>query len=150
MDLGTTLLLGRLLENLLLARWKSRRRPLSLPLSSALRQIPFAFHPRPLMCQPGIICFSDVSRSLSSRCHDPCVCAKSFRRVGLFPTPGTVAHQSLGFSRQEHWSGLPCPPPGELPDSGIKPASHYISRIAGRFFTTSTTWEACHDPCLGP
>ena len=38
----------------------------------------------------------------------------------------TTAHQaplSMGFSRQEYWSGLPCPPPGDLPDSGIKPAS---------------------------
>ena len=47
-------------------------------------------------------------------------------RIGLFATPWTVAHQtllSLRFSRQEHWSGLPCPPPGYLPDSGIKPMS---------------------------
>ena len=41
-------------------------------------------------------------------------------------TPWTVACQaplSLGFSRQEHWSGLPCPPPGDLPNSGIEPGS---------------------------
>ena len=41
-------------------------------------------------------------------------------------TPWTVAHQaplSMGFSRQEYWSGLPCPPPGDLPDPGIKPRS---------------------------
>ena len=45
-------------------------------------------------------------------------------RVWLFVTPWTVAHQaplSMGFSRQEHWSGLPCPPPGDLPNSGIEP-----------------------------
>ena len=39
----------------------------------------------------------------------------------------TIAHQaplSMGFSRKECWSGLPCPPPGDLPDSGIEPASH--------------------------
>ena len=45
-------------------------------------------------------------------------------------TPWTVAHQaplSIGFSRQESWSGLPCPPPGDLPDPGIEPASHYVS-----------------------
>ena len=38
-------------------------------------------------------------------------------------TPWTVAHQaplSMGFSRQEYWSGLPCPPPGDLPDQGIE------------------------------
>ena len=43
-----------------------------------------------------------------------------------FATPGTVARQaplSMGFSRQEYWSGLPCTPPGGLPDLGIKPAS---------------------------
>ena len=56
--------------------------------------------------------------------------------------PWTVAHQvplSMGFSRQEYWSGLPSPPPGDLPDPGIEPAS---PTLAGRFFTTSTNWEA--------
>ena len=51
---------------------------------------------------------------------------KSLSRVQLFVTPWTVAHQaplSMGFSRQEHWSGLPCPPPGDLPDPGIEPES---------------------------
>ena len=46
--------------------------------------------------------------------------------VQLFATLGTVAHQaplSMGFSRQEYWSGLPCPPPGARPDPGINPAS---------------------------
>ena len=41
-------------------------------------------------------------------------------------TPGTVACQaplSMGFSRQEYWSGLPCPPPGDLPNPGIEPGS---------------------------
>ena len=46
---------------------------------------------------------------------------------------------SMGFSRQEYWSGLPWPPPGDLPEPGIKPAS---PALAGGFFTTSTTWEA--------
>ena len=48
-----------------------------------------------------------------------------FSRVRLFATPWTVARQaplSMGFSRQEYWSGLPCPPPGDFPDSGIEPA----------------------------
>ena len=46
-----------------------------------------------------------------------------FSRVQLFATPCTVAHQApllIGFSRQEYWSGLPCPPPGDLPDTGIE------------------------------
>ena len=49
-----------------------------------------------------------------------------FSPVGLFATLWTVAHQSplsMGFSRQEHWSGLPCPPPRDLPNPGIVPAS---------------------------
>ena len=53
-----------------------------------------------------------------------------------------IAHQaplSMGFSRQEHWSGLPFPSPGGLPDPGIKPGS---PALAGRFFTPSATWEA--------
>ena len=50
----------------------------------------------------------------------------------------TVVRQaplSMGFSRQEYWSGLPCPPPGDLPDPGIETVS-CISCIAGGFFTT--------------
>ena len=41
-------------------------------------------------------------------------------------------------SRQEYRSGLPCPPPGDLPDPGIKPASIMSPALAGRFFTTDT------------
>ena len=51
-----------------------------------------------------------------------CVC-ESLSHVRLFATPWTVAHQaplSMGFSRQEYWSGLPFPSPGNLPDSGIE------------------------------
>ena len=48
---------------------------------------------------------------------------------------------SMGFSRQEYWIGLPCPPPGDLPDPGIKPASLTSPALAGGFFTTSATWE---------
>ena len=49
-----------------------------------------------------------------------------FSRVQLFETPQTVAHQaplSMGFSRQEYWSGLPFPSPGDLPDPGVEPVS---------------------------
>ena len=48
----------------------------------------------------------------------------------------------MGFSRQEYWSGLPCPPPGNLPDPGIEPLSPVSPALAGGFFTTSTTREA--------
>ena len=76
------------------------------------------------------------------------VCMLSrFSRVRLCATLWTVAHQaplSMGFSRQEYWSGLPCPPPGELGDPGIKPASFMSPALASRFFTTSVTWEAMY------
>ena len=48
----------------------------------------------------------------------------------------------MGFSRQEYWSGLTCPPPGDLPDPGIEPAFLTSPALAGGFFTTSATWEA--------
>ena len=68
-----------------------------------------------------------------------------FSHVQLFETPWTVAHQapaSMGFSTQEYWSGLPFPAPGDLPDPGIEPTSLMSPALAGRFFTTSATWEA--------
>ena len=48
----------------------------------------------------------------------------------------------MEFSRQEYWSGLPYPPPGDLPNPGIKPACLMYSALADGFFTTSATWEA--------
>ena len=48
----------------------------------------------------------------------------------------------MGFTRQEYWSGFPCPPPVDLPNLGIEPASLMSPALAGRFFTTSTSWEA--------
>ena len=64
-----------------------------------------------------------------------------FSHVQLFVTPWTAAHQAplfMGFSRQEYWSGLPCPPPGDLPNSGIEPVSLTSPPLARRFFPTST------------
>ena len=48
---------------------------------------------------------------------------------------------SMGFSRQEYWSGLPLPSPGDLPDTGIELTSFMSPALAGRFFTTSATHE---------
>ena len=86
-----------------------------------------------------------------------CVPACSVASVGSdLATLWTVARQpplSMGFSRQEYWSGLPCPPPGDLPHAGIKPASLISSALTGGFFTTSSTWEASEAPintCLTP
>ena len=64
--------------------------------------------------------------------------------VRLFAIPWTVAHHaplSMGFSRQEYWSGLLYPPPGDLPNPGIEPMSLMSPGLAGKFFTTSTTLE---------
>ena len=66
--------------------------------------------------------------------RDPCAIQRSLlviyfiygSRVQIFGTPWTAAHQaplSMGFSRQEYWSGLSCPPPGDLPHPGIKTRS---------------------------
>ena len=64
-------------------------------------------------------------KALNSRKNDILkVKVKSLSRVHLFATPWTVAHQaplSVGFSRQEYWSGLPFPSPGDLPDPGVEP-----------------------------
>ena len=68
-----------------------------------------------------------------------------FSRVQLCVTLWTKAQQaplSMGFSRQEYWSGFPCTLPGDLPNPGKEPASLISLASAGKFFTTSTTWEA--------
>ena len=68
-----------------------------------------------------------------------------FSCVQLYATLWIVAHQallSMGFSRQEYWTGLPCPPPGNLLNPGIEPISLMSPALASGFFTTSTTWEA--------
>ena len=62
-----------------------------------------------------------------------------------FATPGTTACQSplsMGFPRQEYWSGLPFPPPGDVPNPGIKVAS---PALAGGFFTTEARGAICDD-----
>ena len=67
-----------------------------------------------------------------------------FSHVRLLATLWSVACQappSFRVSRQEYWSGLPCPPPGDLPDPGIEPTSLMSPALAGRFFTTRITWE---------
>ena len=60
----------------------------------------------------------------------------------LFVTPRTAARLAplpMRFPRHEYWSGLPFPSPGDFPNPGIEPMS---PALAGRFFTTSATWEA--------
>ena len=91
-------------------------------LEASLQSLPLSSHGLP--CVP-----------LLSLCESLCcknthwtvkVKVKSLSRVRLFATPWTVAYQappSMGFSRQEYWSGLPFPSPGDLPDPGIEPGS---------------------------
>ena len=72
------------------------------------------------------------------------MCACVLSRVQLFATPWTVAQQaplSMGFPRQEYWSGLPFPPPGDLPHPETKPTSHMSPALASGFFLTSTSCE---------
>ena len=67
-----------------------------------------------------------------------------FSHVQFFATQWTVICQvplSTGFFRQEQWSGWPFPPPGDLPNPDIKPASLMFPALAGRFFTTSASWK---------
>ena len=67
-----------------------------------------------------------------------------FSHAWLFATLGTVDHQaplSMGFSKQEHWSGVPFPPPGDLPDPGIESRTLMSPAPAGGLFTSSApTW----------
>ena len=70
---------------------------------------------------------------------------RHFSCVQLFVTPWTVARQaplSMGFSRQQYWNGLPCPPQRDLPNLEIEPTSLTSPALTDRFFTTRTTWEA--------
>ena len=74
------------------------------------------------------------------------LCAKSFQLCLTLCTP-IHELQPIGFlygqfSRQEYWSGSPCPLPGDLPDSGTEPASLMSLALAGRFLTSSATWQA--------
>ena len=67
-----------------------------------------------------------------------------FSHIQLFTALWMVARQAslfVRFSRQEYWSGLPCPPPGDLPNPGTELMSPVSPALAGGFFTTSTTWE---------
>ena len=76
-------------------------------------------------------CSAPCARSVAQSCLTLC-------------DPRDCSPLSMGFSRQEYWSGLPFPPPGDLPDPGVKPTFLESPASTGGFFTTSATWEA---PC---
>jgi len=81
--------------------------------------------------------------------HIMCVLSH-FNHVQLFETLWTVALQaplSMGFSRQEYWSGLPCPPPGDFLTQGLNPSLQHLLHWQGGFFAISATWEALDTHC---
>ena len=104
-------------------------------------------------CSNSWLFFSDLQQVLFTVCVCVCVCVcararvhvcalSCFSHVRLFATLWTVAHQaslSMGFFKQEYWSGLPWPSPGDLPDPGIEPASPTYLSLVDRFFTTSSS-----------
>ena len=91
--------------------------------------------------QASLVCQVGAGRSDSTLCSllggPVCLCVLS--HVPLFATLWTLAHQaplSMGFFRQEYWSGSPCPPSGDRPDPGIERAS---LELAGGFFSNCAT-----------
>ena len=71
-----------------------------------------------------------------------CMCSKLLQLSPTFGDPMVCqAPLSIRFLRQEYWNGLPCSPPGDLPNPGIEPASLMSPALAGGFFATSATWE---------
>ena len=111
-----------------LFKWVSSSHEVAKVLEFQLQHQSYQWTPRTDLLWDGLVwcvlnCFSRVQ---------PCV------------TLWTIARQaplSMGFSRLEPWSGLPCPPPGDLPDPGIEPASLMSPALAGGFFTASASWE---------
>ena len=94
----------------------------------------------------GQRCAKDITNIGSFNTTTLCVCY-SLSCVWHFETTWTVVHQappSMEFSRQEYWSGLPCPSPGDLLDPGIELRS---PALAGRFFTIWPTREALKELC---
>ena len=91
----------------------------------------------------GSLCFIAASHDFTHACvlgHFSC--------VQLCATLWTIVCQAplfMGFSRHEYWSGLPCPPPGDLPHSGIEPAFLTSFALAGGFSTTTPPGKSTHD-----
>ena len=118
------LMVSRALAGTALGIWALSPSKYSVSLPASERCMPPAQSPQTLvviMCVPAL-----------QSC--PALCDSTDCRP-----PGSL---SMGFSRQEYWSGLPCPPPGDLPDPGIEPKSLRSPALAGKLFATSATWEA--------
>ena len=109
--------------------------------------LPLPKNPHPFNCHPCPPFHPLRDNHLSTSYLYACQHAKLLQSC---PTLAGQAPLPVGFSRQEYWSGLPCPPPGDLPDPGIEPVS---PALAGRFFTHLATWEAPPYPlpcCICP
>ena len=122
-------------ERRLVRRWKSKYFIFSGPCRDNGTSHVFPTTPCPYSCKYlWRELYSQNRHFIQSLGSYVCVCMLS--HVQLFVTPWTVAHQSflsMGFPRQEYWSGLPFPLPGDLSDLGIKPVS---PALADGFFTT--------------
>ena len=118
-------------------RKKYKRKVLYVQLTKRSFQLSFLFF---FLCLGHVSWFGRFPAFLA------CVCLLShFSHVQLCATLWILACQApllVGFSRQVSWSGLSCPPAGDLPDPGIEPASLMSPASAGGFFTTSDTWDA--------
>ena len=96
--------------------------------------------PAPLPTTSSIVPIGIPQRSALPSSYSAC----TLSCVWLIATPWTIAHQAplpMGFPRQEYWSGLPFPPPGDLPTPGIKPECFVFPALAGGFFTTVPPWK---------
>ena len=84
---------------------------------------------------------------LQGQCVCVCVCVLSHFSGWQLCDPMDLARQaplSMGFSRQEYWSGLPCPPPGDLPSPRMEPESISSLALATSLPTSSATWRSPH------
>ena len=110
-----------------------------------VRPIPCTESSAPIVCLSLYLC--PLSRNFAFFPTFPCLdhVLSHFRHVRLFAILWTVAHQaprSMRFSRQEYWSELLLPTPGDLPNPGMEPTSLVSPALTGRFFPASATWES--------
>ena len=101
-----------------------------------------------ILASPLILqsCSSGPSKRLSLGYSPLCMRVKSPQSCLTICDPmDCIAHQaplSMGFSKQDYWGGLSCPPPGDLPHPGIEPTSLMSAALADGFFTTRAAWKA--------